>query len=491
MTTNWVGWMVSAVMLLLLFAFGAILANPVRLLITGETAEGVVVGMAQSGSLQAPIFEFVTSSGEQVKVNGRSYSAWTSAREGDEVTVAYNPSQPRDAQPFLLSEFIPASFMLGFIVFFLLIWISFILASGDPAYADPFKLLPAVISRFRLNPVRFPFFFVLSAAIFTCGLGTYEFSKRVLDLRANGIKTVGEVIRSSKSSKIAFKDASGKEFRIQGSSRLHSGDVVEVVYLASHPAKGSVNTWDELYLMPLFLGSMLLAFLGLLRLVLSGSIAPLAKRAGSQKKLKTTGVPAVATVIEANSKSGILHYRIDKETRIPSTRMPTANLDAFDSLELTLPNWKPSQADTWPKKGDQFRAYLDSLKPSKNFYVDFSDRIGHNSFVKSMEDEEKEDEEEEKALIGKLRNLATTSSYCLSQKDVSEVLRLIEADELSFAYEKLVTKIMNLPKPLPAPLQKVDWDDCLELGLKLGLDEEAEDDPEFWPKFRAFQKELA
>lgn len=138
MTTNWIGWMLSVIVLLLLFATGAILQNPVRLLITGKKAEGVVVGMATSpGSigqdfLQAPIFEFVTS----------------------------------------------------------------------------------------------------------------------------------------------------------------TGDVVEVIYPPRRPDEGILNTWGELYPPPLFFGLMTLSFLVLFGLVLNGTIAPITSEPGSQRELKTSGVPA-------------------------------------------------------------------------------------------------------------------------------------------------------------------------------------------------------
>jgi hypothetical protein len=199
---------------------------------------------------------------------------------------------PRDAQLLLLREFGMAGFVLGLTGFVLLTWIAFILVSQDAAYADPFKLLPAVISRFRLNPFRFPALLVLSGAIFTCGLGTYVSSKRVLDLRSNGIKAVGHVIGTRQESArlsdgtltasgefpmITYMDSSGTANTIRGSlarplSRLKAGDVVEVIYLARRPDKGILNTWHELYLAPLFFGFMLLAFLVLFRLVLSGTI---------------------------------------------------------------------------------------------------------------------------------------------------------------------------------------------------------------------------
>ena len=53
--------MLSAFVLLLLFVLGLILQNPVRLLITGKRAEGIVVGMAGEGALKTPMVEFSTS----------------------------------------------------------------------------------------------------------------------------------------------------------------------------------------------------------------------------------------------------------------------------------------------------------------------------------------------------------------------------------------------------------------------------------------------
>ncbi|MFA5816166.1 MAG: DUF3592 domain-containing protein [Bacteroidales bacterium] len=175
MTTNWVGWMMSAIVFLLLFVAGLILKNPIRLLITGKRAEGVVVGMDTTsrfsnspgaGPLQSPMVEFITSTGKRVRVSGRTYTALPSTRVGETVTIAYSQSNPRDAQILSWKEFPfrPAGFVLGFTAFVLLVWISYILLSKNPANGDPFHLLPAVIARFRLNPFRFPVLFLLSAA---------------------------------------------------------------------------------------------------------------------------------------------------------------------------------------------------------------------------------------------------------------------------------------------------------------------------------------
>ncbi len=389
MTTNWVGWILSGIVLLLLFAVAAILKNSVLLLITGERSQGVVVGMdTSSTSLQSPIVEFVTSTGERVRVKSRTSSTSPSARVGDAVTVAYNPSQPRDAQFLLWREFLPAGFILGFTAFVLLIWISVVLISEEPANGDPFGLIPTVISHFRLHPFRFPLIFVLSAAILGSGLATYVLSKKALDLRSNGIKTVGHVIGSERTSSrlhdgsrvsgvqavIAYKDASGTEQTIRRSlteplSRLKTSDEVEVIYLARNPDKGVLNTWSELWLGPLIFGLFTLVFLVVLGLVLSsGTIGFDSSTSDPRRevKLKTSGVPAVATVIEANPDARILHFRIDKDPRTP-----TADLHGFEAAEQTLHDWKPSGAEAGLKRGDKFRAYVDleSLKPWQEFEV--------------------------------------------------------------------------------------------------------------------------
>ncbi|MDP2335264.1 MAG: DUF3592 domain-containing protein [Bacteroidota bacterium] len=418
MPTNWIGWMLSIFVLLLLLLAGYIMKNSVGLLITGTRAEGTVVGMDTNSrvssepgkeTLKSPLVEFVTSEGERFRVSGRSYSESPTIQVGEIVTLAYSKSNPKNAQILQWKEFPigPAGFVLGFAILLILIWISGILISGDSSMDDPFHLLPAVISRFRLNPFRFPVLFLLSIVIPICMTVTYVFSKRALDLKFNGIKAVGHVVGfvskkdhddmlTSDFPEIKFEDYSGKSHTILGSSKkgplaspLKSGEVVEVIYLADHPEKGIVNAWDELYLFPLFFGLTGLCFLFVFRMMLTGAMDTPTTNPGNHKKLMTTGVPAIATVIEANPQTHILHYRIDKEPRMPATVLAD-----FISLEGTFPDWNPTQADVKMKRGDQFRAYLDSLKPTKNFYVDFNDKIGNNPNVKSMEEEEAYEKEE-------------------------------------------------------------------------------------------------
>lgn len=290
-------WALTLVVFALLWATGTVLKDPVRLLITGERARGVVVGVArvagaaQQDSLESPVVEFVTSSGERVRVASRMSAAAKSAQSGTEVMLAYDRSNPEDAQLLMWREFIPGAVMLGFLTFVVLLWMSAVMLTGDRRLDDALHILPAIVARLRLNPVRFPLFFVLACVIPTCVLGTYVTSRRAIDLHVAGLRTTGWVVGLQWTSTrtndrtlargdfamIAYRDKSGEEHIIRRTlakpvSRLVTGDEVEVLYPARHPARGVVNTWDEFYLMPMFFGLLTIAFLVLLRGLLSGSI---------------------------------------------------------------------------------------------------------------------------------------------------------------------------------------------------------------------------
>ena len=239
----------------------------------------------------APVVEFVPLNGKPFRVTSRVYSPSNTLRVGDPVTVAYRASYPTDAHLLLLREFEAFITLSGFTAFFILIWISVILISSDPSFGDPFRFLPSAINHFRLNPTRFPILFLLSVVIPCCGIATYMLSKNMIDLRTNGIKVEGYVtdFRSKGSMltsglrvsgqfpMIKYKDLSGQEHTIRGAlvrtlSTLEPGDKVEIIYLALHPDRGLLNRWYEIYIAPIFFGSMMFAFLVLLRLVLQGTI---------------------------------------------------------------------------------------------------------------------------------------------------------------------------------------------------------------------------
>jgi len=509
MTINWGGWIFSGVILLLLFFLSLMLKDPVRLSIKGKRAKGIVVAMtkvedSQHDTLRAPVVEFVTSTGERARARSRQLVGWSLSHLGDKVTVLYNPSNPSDAHLVMLNEYRGVVVVLGFIAFVIFLWTAVIVGSGVSTFDDPFHLLPKLIAHFHLSPVRFPILFILSFAIPACGIGTYWTYQSATNLRDNGIKTVGHVTGSEWNSStmsdgskatglfpmITFEDASGASHTIRRSlakplSRLKAGETVEVIYLTGQPDLGVVNTWDEFWPPTLFFGLMFIAFIILFRLTLIESLDASKSRPNSQKKLMTTGVPAIATVLSANPKTRLLKFRIDKDPQTPSTK-----LDEFISLENAISDWKPPQTNVEIQKGDQFRAYLDPLKPFDFYYIDFSHRLGSDRFVKSIEEEDAEDEENDKVMAGKLTNLITICSPYLSPENTNEIQTLITDNDLCPAYEKLITRIMNLPKPLPAPLQKVDWNDFTGIGIYLGLDEDSEDDPEFWKKFQTFTKEL-
>lgn len=313
MGASLVGWVMSGIVLLLLFATILILKNPVRLLATGERARGVVVGMdttvseglaespddaasSAAGPLRSPLVEFVTRAGERVRVSGRSYSRTPSVRVGDAVSVAYDRARPESAQLMLMKEFAPGGYMLAFTGLILLIWMAFVLGSGDPTTGDPLHILSTVAVHLRLNPARFPMIVVVSLAIVVSSVGTVTWTRHGLDLRAHGITAVGHVVELRRETRplnsssgvnqkwvtgvfpvIEYEDASGVEHTFRGStakplSRLNPGDAVEVIYLARRPETAVLNNWAELYLAPLLMGLFLIGFAAWLILLLRGVV---------------------------------------------------------------------------------------------------------------------------------------------------------------------------------------------------------------------------
>ena len=287
---NLLGWLLSAIVLLLLFGIGAVLKNPARLMLTGKKAQGIVVGMDTNDRMLSPIVQFVTAAGEKVKVTGNNYSESTSVQPGDHVTVVYDPKGSHDAYLLLWKEFTVVGVLLGFIIFILLVWICGLLLAPDIDFGDPLHILASVISGMKLSPVRFPMYVMLPIVIFSCGLGSYVTFKSAHDLSANGIRVIGHVSGSRTESAhlsdgsrtvngnfamVAFTDQSGNVHEIKRSlakpySRLKDGDEVEVIYPGDHPDLGVVNTWDEMWLLPCFFGFVFIAFVMLAWLLLSG-----------------------------------------------------------------------------------------------------------------------------------------------------------------------------------------------------------------------------
>lgn len=296
------GWLMSIFFLGLLCLSGYIMQNSVRLLITGKRAQGIIVGMEQNKDsaskprkepLQSPLVAFKTTNGTIIKISSHTWRSKPDYQVGDTVNLAYNPSNPKDAQILLWREFPvgPSGAILGFAIIFLLMWISSILISGDSKLDDPFHLLPLLIAHLKLNPFRFPIFFLLTIVIPVCCWGAYSLTSSAINLKTYGIKTVGQVVSyqeivsktndgstvSGVFPMITYKDVSGTSHTIKRSlakplSRLKPGDLVSVIYPAEHPEKGIVNTWDEFWPGSIFFGFVSIAFLWLFYLMITGKI---------------------------------------------------------------------------------------------------------------------------------------------------------------------------------------------------------------------------
>lgn len=283
------GWILTALVLLLLVVIGAVLKKPVLLLRIGNRATGVVVGWTQDGTLKAPIVEFIAQGGAHVRISGRVSVASHSVREGDTVTVLYRASDPRYAQLLLWTEFLSLVALLGIVAFIIAFWMVAILLSGDPGLGDPFGLLPRLVDSLHLDPVRDPQLFMLSLVIVGCAAATMSLLRSATAMRTTGLTAIGRVIefrggysrladgRLARGSfpVIAYEDATGVTHTIRRAAawpltRLRIDDAVAVIYLARRPDHGIVNTWDELYMAPLFFGALTLGFLVILVGVLRG-----------------------------------------------------------------------------------------------------------------------------------------------------------------------------------------------------------------------------
>ena len=183
-----------------------------------------------------------------------------------------------------------AAALLGIVAFIIVFWMVAILMSGDPSLGDPFGILPRLVDHLHLDPVRDPQLFMLSLVIVGCAVGATSLRRSAARLRTSGLTAVGRVIEFQGSYSrlsdgqlargwfpvIAYEDATGVTHTIRRAAawpltRLRIDDTVEIIYDAGRPEQGIVNTWDELYLAPLFFGAMMLGFLVIFAGVLGGS----------------------------------------------------------------------------------------------------------------------------------------------------------------------------------------------------------------------------
>jgi hypothetical protein len=287
--TNPVGWILTAIVLGLLYVIVAILKRPVLLLLDGNQATGVVVGWQGNGTVKAPIVEFTPHAGARVRVTGLVSTPSPSVREGDQVTVLYRASDPQYAQLLLLKEFLSAAVFLGMAGFIVLFWMVAILMAPDEGFGDALGLLARLVDHLHLNPIRVPQYFILTLVIPGCAIATRSLLRDAAEMRAHGIRAVGRVIDfASGVSRLAdgtlargrfpmiqYDDASGVTHTIRRKAawpltQLKVGDAADVIYLARRPEKGIVDCWDELYLAPSAFGMFTIAFSGIFVGVLRG-----------------------------------------------------------------------------------------------------------------------------------------------------------------------------------------------------------------------------
>ncbi len=286
------GWVLSIIVLLMVYLLVQVLENPLNLMFTGKKTTGIVVGVKTRDSLSSPVVQFTNLIGKQIKVNGKAYSKSTSVTIGEDVKLLYDPKNPNNAQLLIWKEFYIVGILLGFITFFVITWICCFLIAPDKGFDDPLHILSSSIGYNHTSPWRLPVFFILFCAIPFTGIGTYVTFKSANDLSKNGIKVPGLVIgtqwtkqrvqngaiySSAEYPTIAFMDLTGKKYTIQRNlitslSHLKKGDRVEVIYLKKHPELAVVNLWDEIYLGPYLLAFFFIAIVGFLILLLTGSV---------------------------------------------------------------------------------------------------------------------------------------------------------------------------------------------------------------------------
>lgn len=285
---NPVGWILTAMVLGLLFLNVAILKRPVLLLLTGNRATGVVVGWKEDGTVKAPIVEFTPHAGKRARVTGLVSTAKHSVREGDKVTVLYGASDPQYAQLLLLKEFLSSAIFLGIMGFIVIVMMVAILMEPEAGFGDPLGLLARLIDHLQLNPIRVPQYFILTLVIPGSAIATKSLLKDAAEMRAHGIRVVGRVTEfASGYSRVAsgllggsfpmitYEDSTGSTHTIRHTTawpltRLRVGDAVEIIYLARRPEKGIVNSSIELFFPPALFGVYMIVASGIFAGILTG-----------------------------------------------------------------------------------------------------------------------------------------------------------------------------------------------------------------------------
>ena len=284
MITNWIGWMLSGIILILLIGIAALVKDPIRLVLTGKRAEGKVVqsdtlsksyGPLGENILRATAFEFVTEKGRLIHVRSNDANNLKPLPNGETIQVAYDQLNPEDCQILRWKEspLIGVVALFGFIAVILMMQIVGISMSEDGSLDDPFHLLPKVIANFKTLPYLITGG-ILVLIIFVCIAATFNLSNTTRVLVSTGLKARGIVndmtdetsslasggTGSGTFAYIKFKDVKNAEYTIRYSvakpfSGLEIGDAVEVIYPAEYPDSAVVNNWMELYFPQYFFGT--------------------------------------------------------------------------------------------------------------------------------------------------------------------------------------------------------------------------------------------
>ena len=280
MTSNWIVWMLSVTVLILLFKALALIRKPLRLIIAGRRVEGTVIALTENTSIikhrfkdtcQSPTIEFYTITGNKITIAGKFNCAAPIARLGDKVKVAYHISKPTDAKMLSSCEipFIPFAIYIGIAASIILIWVTSLLISNSSALDDPFHFFSLMISRYHLTPLTFPVLFFLALLSLGSLLYSYVLIKKVLRLQKKGTRVIGTAIGNVSSADnlnnessinrffayISYPAESGinlimRRSLIKPLTQIKKGDKIEIIYPDRQPHKSLVFVWDELYFNP-------------------------------------------------------------------------------------------------------------------------------------------------------------------------------------------------------------------------------------------------
>lgn len=280
MNPLWIVWILSIGVLLMIVMAVRLLINPVMLIIAGNRVEATVIGITEKTLIsknnrqqihQTPTFEFYTTTGDKITVEGKINHAAIIPRIGDIITLAYRRSKPTQAKVVSWTEvpLIPFGILISAVSIVVVCWASLILISRQNALDDPLHLFSFLIFRYQLTPIRLPALFMLAALTFGSLLYSFTLAHKVFLLNTKGTRTIGTVLSNTNNPKflnytntfsryfvyISFNAGSDLNLIVRRSlikpfTRLKEGDKIGIIHPQRQPHKCFVNVWDELYLNP-------------------------------------------------------------------------------------------------------------------------------------------------------------------------------------------------------------------------------------------------